>query len=87
MAHRKPTARRICNRGSVRDDYVARRLEQCCTLDDYITVTAGVLDRTEVCARWDRAPNVGQFRMVIANRMRGEIARERARLMAARRAR
>ncbi len=87
MAHRKATARRICSRGSVRDDLVATQLSGCVTLADYLGVTAGVIDAGEVRTRWDRAPNVGQFRMVIANRMRGEIARERARLMAARRTR
>lgn len=84
MAHRKATARLICRRGSIRDDYVSTLLASCEGLDDYLRVTAGVIDELEVRRRWVEAPNVGQFRMVVGNRMRGEIKRERARLVAAR---
>lgn len=84
MAHRKATARLICRRGSIRNDYVSHLLEGCDGVDDYVRVTRGVIEEAEVRRRWDAASNKGQFRREIGNRLRGEIKRERDRLTAMR---
>lgn len=62
------------------DDLVATLLLACRTVDEFVAATAGVVPEAEVRERFAKASNVGQFRMVIGNRMRGEIARARAKM-------
>ncbi len=68
-----------------RGDAVASLLRGCRSEDEFVEASRGVLPEDEVRGRYAFAPNFGQFRMVIANRMRQEIARVRAAMIAERR--
>lgn len=72
-------------RRSDRGDLVALMLRACSSVDDFVEAARGVVPEAEVRRRHAEAANFGQFRMVVANRIRGEIARERQRMGAARR--
>jgi hypothetical protein len=56
------------------DDAVSRLLAPCRSLEDFLEATKGILPEDEVRGRFAAAANFGQLRMVIGNRMRGEIA-------------
>lgn len=76
-----PVQRKV---GKDRGDLVAAILRGCVSIEDFVDAARGVLSEEEVRDRHDRAPNWGQFRMVISNRMRGEIGKRRKVLVNAR---
>lgn len=65
---------RIASMG--RGDRVAEELAACKDVDSLVAFASEFIDKADVVAYLNRAPNFGQFRMVIGNRVRGAVNRE-----------
>jgi hypothetical protein len=65
---------RIATEG--RGDKVALELAKCVTVDQIVELASEILPEKEVRERFKNAKNFGLFRMVIGNRIRGELARK-----------
>ncbi len=76
---RLPSTRKDGTRrtGNDRGDEVAKLLRECNSIEEIISACDGIIDAAELRERHKKAPNFGQFRMVVGNRLRGEIARRR----------
>jgi hypothetical protein len=64
---------RVASNG--RGDRVAEELARCVDVDSLVEFATEFLPAAEVKGYLSRAPNFGQFRMVIGNRIRGTISR------------
>jgi len=58
-----------------RGDRVAEELAKCTDVDSLVSFASEFLDPAKIAVYRDRAPNFGQFRMVIGNCIRGAINR------------
>lgn len=58
-----------------RGDRVAEELAKCSDVDSLVSFASEFLDPAKIEVYRDRAPNFGQFRMVIGNCIRGAINR------------
>ena len=80
FASKNGSKRRICRNGKRRDP-VSRILAKCQSPSEIGTAAVAFgVDSDEVMRRGKTAPNFGQFRMAIGNRMRGELGKMVCRL-------